>query len=205
DGSGHRSVRFDLQGLHRTCYTLRIHEPTLLHTKEDRRPSTSPEPTTTQCLHYATDFQNGDDGNVSLERETVPIQGSTLRSLLGTTDLHQGPPPNPTMGQGTRDPDLGISRRPDYHGHDQGTITDRHKESAGQAGGTGFPSQDKQIADDPNPASGSLGLHDRHHHHVPRSTRQQDQGHQASGQQDGTNGNGHPSPTLLVHRQGNSN
>ncbi|KAF9272311.1 hypothetical protein BGZ74_005325, partial [Mortierella antarctica] len=198
DGSGRRSVRFDLQGLHRTRYTLRIHEPALLHPKEDRRPATSPEPTTPQCLHCSTDVQNGDDGN-------VPVQSSTLWSFPGTTDLHQGASTNPTMGQRTRDQDLSIPGRPDHYCRDQGTITDGHNESTTETRGTGIPSQDEQVPDNTKSASGSSRLHNRYYHHVPGGARQQDQGHPTSSQQDGTNRSSHSLPTLIVHRQGDGN
>ncbi|KAI8345462.1 hypothetical protein B0O80DRAFT_406501, partial [Mortierella sp. GBAus27b] len=115
---------------------------------------------------------------IPLEGSIVPIQGSPIRLVSGTSDLHQGTEALVTMGEKERHPDFGVPGRPDHRGSFQGEISQGHRDD-----------------------STTPGIRDRHHDDDTQGPRPEDSRHKTRSLQVGEQGLLHCSSTVVIHRQ----
>jgi hypothetical protein len=139
---------------------------------------------------------------VHLEGQTLPVQSPAIRSVTGTSCVHQGPQTSTEVGTEERHTDLGIPRRLDHSSQVQESISESNSLGSRQAEESGIPDQGIKVQPDPIKDSPAPGIRDRHHNDDTEDPRSKDPRRSQRSIETGSQGAVHSSTALVLYRQG---
>ncbi|KAK3827945.1 MAG: hypothetical protein J3Q66DRAFT_306321 [Benniella sp.] len=139
---------------------------------------------------------------VPLERTTIPVQGSSVRTFTRSPNIHEGSQTPLALGKTKGYSDIGVPRRPDYRSRDKGKISQGYRDGVTQTREFGLLDKSSQVQSNTIPEASTSRLRDRHDDYDAQGSRSEDSRRTTRSLQVGEQGDVHSTSTLLVHRQG---
>jgi len=138
---------------------------------------------------------------VPLERTAIPIQGSSVRTLTGSVDIHEGSQTPLALGKTQGYSDISVPGRSHHRSGDQGEIPHGHRDGVTQTEELGLLNKASQVQFNTVPDASTSGVRNRHDDDDTQGSRSEDSRRTTRSLQVGEQGDMHSTSTLLIHRQ----
>ncbi|KAF9943495.1 hypothetical protein BGZ70_005880, partial [Mortierella alpina] len=139
---------------------------------------------------------------VSVARPALSVQGPAVRSIVGSTRVHQGTQASSSLGPQEGDQDIGVPGRPAHCSSHEGALGQGYTDGSTQTEAPGLLDQGGQIESDTITDHTAPGVRDRHSLHDAEDPWTKDPRRSEGSVQDVQQGNMHGASALVIHRQG---